>query len=112
MRIALLSIFLVFCSYTGFTAAPYPQRTAMEAKPPKRSPLPKEKKGTMGFVAAVVLGPVGYLGVHLFSHDELVRYRAGRGLRIWAGIVAITGLLLLAGLTNSSVDLSSIDFGP
>ena len=56
----------------------------------------KERKGTMGFVYAVLLGPVGYFGVKVFSgHNELMCYQAGRGFKIW-GMVVISGVLLTA----------------
>jgi hypothetical protein len=55
----------------------------------------KERKGTMGFVYAVLLGPVGYFGVKVFAgHDELMCYQAARGFKIW-GMVVISGLIVL-----------------
>ena len=54
----------------------------------------KERKGTMGFVYAALLGPVGYFGVKIFSrHDEMMCYQAGRGFKVWGMIV--TSMLLL-----------------
>ena len=48
----------------------------------------KERKGTMGFVYAALLGPVGYFGVKIFSrHDEMMCYQAGRGFKVWGMIV-------------------------
>jgi len=48
----------------------------------------------MGFVYGVLLGPVGYFGVKVFSrHDEMMCYQAGRGFKIW-GMVVISVLLL------------------
>jgi hypothetical protein len=48
----------------------------------------------MGFVYAVVLGPVGYFGVKVFSgHNEMMCDQAARGFKIW-GMVVISLLLL------------------
>jgi hypothetical protein len=65
----------------------------------------------MGFVYAAVLGPVGYIGVKLFSrHNELMQYQAGRGFRVWGLVVASTALpaagkpvgLLISPATSSA----------
>jgi len=59
----------------------------------------------MGFVYSVLLGPVGYFGVKVFSrHDEMMCYQAGRGLKIW-GMVVISLLLLgVAGALKDNGD--------
>jgi hypothetical protein len=71
----------------------------------------KEKKGTMGFIYGVVLGPVGYFGVKVFSrHNELMCYQAGRGFKIWGLLVA--SCLILAGcaaLGNNSDPSNLLD---
>jgi hypothetical protein len=114
MRLAILSIFLIFLSQTMFAAnlQPQPAETmANPAHPPKKTRLPKEKKGTMAFIASAVLGPVGYLGAYALSHDEHVMYRAGRGLRIWTAVVVVTGLVVVGALTKTSIDFSALNFG-
>ena len=61
------------------------------ARPPHRRWV-YEKKGTMGFVAAVLLGPIGYFGVRLFTHSEPFRYQAKRGLTAWTCIVVVCAI--------------------
>lgn len=79
MQKILLSLFFTLIVLDATSAASFP-------KPHVRF---KERKGTMGFVYAVVLGPVGYFGVKIFSrHNEQMCYQAGRGFKIWSLIIA------------------------
>lgn len=65
----------------------------------------KERNGTMGFIYAVVLGPVGYFGVKIFSrHDEMMCYQAGRGFKVWGMVVASMLLLGVAAALKDNGD--------
>src|SRR5271156_5443150 len=98
MRVAILSILLLLFAQATFAANLQPQPAgtmvsmATAAHPPHRTRLPKERTGTVGFVASLVLGPVGYLGVRLFSRDDNTIYMAKRGLGKWMGLVVMSGL--------------------
>ena len=86
----------------AFAAVPLPAATTHATeKPPKSGRLYKEKKGTMGFVYSFVLGPFGYLGVHLFSHNEAMRHQAKDGLKAWAVVVTLLGVAYVAYATKS-----------
>jgi hypothetical protein len=68
--------------------------TVSVVKPPKLRF--KERKGTMGFVYAFILGPIGYFGVRIFSpNSEEMRYQAARGFKAW-GFIVLSGLIILA----------------
>jgi uncharacterized membrane protein YgcG len=82
MRVTLLSaIFLLFL-YTASAAVP--------AKPPAHI-----KRGTLGFISGLVLGPVGLGGVFLFSHNHVQRKAAKKGCVIFATVIAATALCWL-----------------
>jgi len=62
----------------------------------------------MGFVYSVVLGPVGYFGVQLFSpHSEGMRNQAARGFRIWVLVVASAAIFTACVALKDNGDLSS-----
>ena len=117
MRIAILSIFLIFVAQTMFAAnlQPRPAETmvsmAIAAHPPHRTRLPKEKKGTVAFISTLILGPVGYLGVYAFSQDDHVLCQARKGLAIWGKVVLLTGLIALSAWTKTPIDFTSFNFG-
>jgi hypothetical protein len=71
-----------------------------------RNPEKKDhnkRKAIIGLVACISLGPVGYLGVRLFSHKNvLVLKYAKLGLMIWIALVVIAGLILLIAKSNGS----------
>jgi hypothetical protein len=107
MRKTLFSLLFLLTIQQTFAAAPSPQPVSMEnaiSRPPHRRWV-YEKKGTMGFVAAVLLGPIGYFGVRLFTHSEPFRYQAKRGLTVWTCVVVVlaitAGIGLLAAATKS-----------
>ena len=107
MRLTLLVLsFILLLDATNAASLSPQQATAARGttfrKPHVRF---KERKGTMGFVYAVLLGPVGYFGVKVFSrHDEMMCYQAGRGFKIW-GMVVISLLLLgVAGALKDNGD--------
>ncbi len=102
MRLTLFAAVLLLSLHTCFAAVPASlslssQRAiaALRTTFPKPHVRFKERKGTMGFVYAVLLGPVGYFGVKVFSrHDEMMCDHAGRGFKIW-GMIVISGVILL-----------------
>jgi hypothetical protein len=63
------------------------------SKPFRERQLYEKGKGTMGLILALVLGPVGYAGVHIFSHNRTTRDKAKNGMEIWLGVVLITGFV-------------------
>lgn len=104
MRTALF--FLLFSTFglSTFAAVWAPQTATAkhaESKPPKRRVIYQERKGTMGFVAALVLGPVGYFGVRLCTRSEVFRYKAKRGLLVWATVVTAGAVLFVEALTRT-----------
>jgi hypothetical protein len=123
MRIFLLLCTLVFsapawCSSANSIAshanAPVAQYQANSKKLPGNGlekPLRERKlfykgKGTMGLILSLVLGPVGYVGVHIFSHNKAMRDKADTGFAIWIG-TAIIGLLIWQSI-ESKVTLDDV----
>jgi hypothetical protein len=99
MQKILLSLVLTLLSLEATRAAslpPQPAAVATAASYPKPHVRFKERKGTMGFVYGLVLGPVGYFGVKIFSrHNEIMCYKAGRGFGIW--LMLIGTCVIIAG---------------
>ena len=98
MQKILLVLSFIFLGLDATYAASSPSQPAplLKTTYPKPHLRFKEKKGTMGFVYAIVLGPVGYFGVRLFSrHNELMCYQAGRGFKYW-GLIVTSGLVIAA----------------
>jgi hypothetical protein len=91
--LALSFILLLDVTYAASLSSK-PATAALGTTYPKLHLRFKERKGTMGFVYSVLLGPVGYFGVKIFSrHDEMMCYQAGRGFKVWGMVV--TSMLLL-----------------
>jgi hypothetical protein len=114
MRIAFLSCAILFFTHTAFPASRLPQSTSgsEESKPPKE--LYSKGKGTIGLVSALVLGPVGWLGVRLLSRNKTQRKKASKGLTIWTTVVVTTAfiwLMVLAAKGGGKPDLSNLNFG-
>ena len=114
MRIAFLSCVILFFTHTAFAASRLPQSTngSEESKPPKE--LYSKGKGTIGLVSALVLGPVGWLGVRLLSRNKTQRKKANKGLAIWGTVVVTTAfiwLIVLACKDGGKPDLSNLNFG-
>jgi hypothetical protein len=90
-----LSFILLLDTTHAASLSPRPATAALGTTFPKPHVRFKERKGTMGFVYAVLLGPAGYFGVKIFSrHDEMMCYQAAQGFKIW-GIVVISGIIVL-----------------
>ena len=111
MRIAFLTCSLLLCVAVSFAASRLPQSTvgSVDSKPPKE--LYSKGKGTVGLVAALVLGPVGWLGVRLLSRNKTQRKKASQGFMIWGEVVLITGLVWLMVLGAKSGNGLNLNFG-
>jgi hypothetical protein len=114
MRIALVSCVIFLFTHTAFAASRLPQSSSgsEESKPPKE--LYSKGKGTIGLVSALVLGPVGWLGIRLLSRNKTQRKKANTGLGIWATVVVTTAfiwLIVLAAKGGGKPDLSNLNFG-
>jgi hypothetical protein len=106
MRLTLRAAALLLALYTCLPDATH--AAALSTSFPKPHLRFKERKGTMGFVYGAVLGPVGYLGVQLFSpHSEQMRYQAGRGCKFWIFLVASAAVLVGCVALKDNGDLSS-----
>ena len=57
----------------------------------------------MGLILGLVLGPVGYAGVHIFSHNRTTRDKAKNGMAIWLGVVLVTGFVWVSIESRESV---------
>src|ERR1700729_1313075 len=114
MRIAFLTCALLICAAVSFAASRLPQSTSgsVDSKPPKE--LYSKGKGTVGLVSALVLGPVGWLGVRLLSRNKTQRKKANKGLAIWGTVVVTTAfiwLIVLACKDGGKPDFSNLNFG-
>ncbi len=69
-----------------------------------KKPLYEKGKGTLGLIAGIVLGPIGYFGVRFSTHNLTVRKKAEQGLIIWATAVLVTACILFiaAGAAGKS----------
>jgi hypothetical protein len=95
MRIAVLSCVVLLFTHTAFAASRLPQLTSgsVDSKPPKE--LYSKGKGTIGLVSALVLGPVGWLGIRILSRNKTQRKKAGTGLKIWTTVVVTAAFIWL-----------------
>jgi hypothetical protein len=111
MRITILSCVLLLCAHTIFAASRLPQSASgsEESKPPKT--LYSKGKGTIGLVSALVLGPLGWLGVRALSRNKTQRKKAAQGLDIWAKVVVTAALIWLVVLAGKSGSLPDFNFG-
>jgi hypothetical protein len=111
MRIAFLSCVILFFAHTAFAASRLPQSTngSGDSKPPKE--LYSKGKGTIGLVSALVLGPLGWLGVRVLSRNRTQRTKANQGLKIWGEVVLTTALIWLMVLGAKSGNGPNFAFG-
>jgi hypothetical protein len=101
------SFFLLLDAAHAASLSSQPATAAVGTTFPKPHVRFKERRGAMGFVYGVLLGPVGYFGVKVFSgHNELKCYQAGRGFKIW-GMVVFSGLIILGCAALKDGDLLS-----
>jgi len=62
-----------------------------------------EKKGTIGTLLPLTLGPVGYLIIRLSSHDQVVIEHAKKAISVWIVLAALGGMLWYGGTYNNTV---------
>jgi hypothetical protein len=106
MRITLLSAVLLVSLHTCFAAMPVSQPLLQPAdsiaKTPTQNILHDKKKGTLGFISGLLLGPVGLGGVYLFTHNHAQRKAAKKGCVIFATVVVVAALCWLIVLGAKS----------
>ena len=119
MRILILSILFIICAQEAFTANPHLQATSIGAHQPTKKATYSKGKGVLGLITGLVLGPVGYAGVCIFSHNRITRKKALLGMEIWGGLVFSVLLILLVlknggfkGLGKGSGSKGSSNFVP
>jgi hypothetical protein len=99
MRIAILSIFFLVGTQ-GLVLASNLQTGADSFGAPQQHEQPKKPmyskgKGVFGLITGLVLGPVGYVAVCIFSHNRTTRKKALLGMEIWIGIAVLTAIVIL-----------------
>lgn len=94
MRITLLSVVFLLLLHPVFAAVPASQ-LALHPGEPTANPPAHVKKGTLGFISGLVLGPVGLGGVYLFSHNHVQRKAAKKGCVIFTTVVVAAALCWL-----------------
>lgn len=78
-------------------------------RPRRQRNLYYKGKGTMGLLLSLVLGPVGFASVHIFSHNISMREKADTGMAIWIGSALIGALVLSAIASRQSVGQLGLD---
>jgi hypothetical protein len=127
MRICLL-ILAIALSLQGFCASVGPagtqfagtqgataQLTAMDPSGHHKNPFKERQlydkgKGTIGLIAGLTLGPIGYVGAHLFSRNRTIRQKAGQGFAVWFCVVGLTVLVVAAVNSKQSGGQLALDF--
>jgi hypothetical protein len=116
MRKIPLFLLLLLTMQTTFAASlsPQPATTKLaDSKPPKSwmhrgTAVGHTMAKVGGALAGICLGPIGYLGIHLCTHDQDTRDCAARGFKVWAFFACIADVSYLAYLTKSNP--GSMDF--
>jgi hypothetical protein len=103
MRLTLLAAVLLLSLHTCIAAVPVSLLADSTAKSPVNDPATDKRKGTVGFISGLLLGPVGLGGVYLFSHSHVQRKAAKKGCVIFAKVVIIAALcwLILLGAKSA-----------
>jgi hypothetical protein len=109
MRITLLSAALVFSLHTCIAAVPVSQSLLPLLQPadstgklPAENTIHDKRKGTVGFLSGLLLGPIGLGGVYLFTHNHAQRKAAKKGCVIFATVVVVAALCWLIVLGAKS----------
>ena len=104
MRLTLLAAVLLLSLHTCLAAVPISISLPVDstAKSPVKNPAPDKRKGTVGFISGLLLGPVGLGGVYLFSHSHVQRKAAKKGCVIFATVVVVAALCWLIVLGAKS----------
>ena len=97
MRLTLLAAVLLLPLRNCLAATPasVSQPVGPTAKSPVNNAPPDKRKGTVGFISGLLLGPVGLGGVYLFSHSHAQRKAAKKGCVIFATVVVVAALCWL-----------------
>src|ERR1700742_2248188 len=106
MRLTLLAAMLFLSLHTCLAAV----RTSVllptdsTSHSPADQPVHGKKKGTIGFISGLLLGPVGLGGVYLFSRSHAQRKAAKKGCVIFGTVVVAAALcwLLVLGVKDMS----------
>jgi hypothetical protein len=62
-----------------------------------------EKKGTMGTILPLTLGPLGYLIIRISSHDQVIIEHAKKAISIWIVMAVLGGMLWYGATYNYTV---------
>jgi hypothetical protein len=114
MRLTMLAAVLSLSLQTGFAAVPrsvsqpavpasISQRADSTAASPAKNAAHGKRKGTIGFISGLLLGPVGLGGVFLFTHNRTQRKAAKKGCVIFATVVVAAALCWLIVLGAKDV---------
>lgn len=96
MRLTLLAAVLLLSLHTCLAAIP--ASISLPVDSTSKSPVINTahgRKGTVGFISGLLLGPVGLGGVYLFSHNRAQRKAAKKGCVIFAAVVVTAALCWL-----------------
>ncbi|HLX92681.1 MAG TPA: hypothetical protein VKR32_13415 [Puia sp.] len=109
MRVAILSILLLFCVQTTFAYDLQLQPKGISANQPPKKAYYSRGKGVFGLITGLTLGPIGYAAVCIFSHNKVTRKKALLGMEIWTvAILSAAIICLLAyGCKGSGSNMSS-----
>jgi uncharacterized membrane protein YgcG len=108
MRLTLLAAAILLSLHTCFAAVPALATSPADAmaKPPVKNTTHEKKKGTVGFISGLLLGPVGLGGVYLFTHNHTQRKAATKGCVIFATVVVAAALCWLIVLGAKDIGSS------
>jgi uncharacterized membrane protein YgcG len=111
MRLTLLAAVLLLSLDTCLAATPACVSLPVDstAKSSVNNPPPDKRKGTVGFISGLLLGPVGLGGVYLLSHNHAQRKAAKKGCVIFAEVVVVAALCWLIVL--GAKDIGSSGWG-
>lgn len=105
-----LTLSLLFASVNAATVATpvkVPADTPYTPTTLHHKPLYEKGKGTVGFLCGFLLGPVGWLGVRVFSHNRTQRKKSVEGMEALGVVIFLVGFLYLCGKTGSSPNFFS-----
>jgi hypothetical protein len=102
MKLLLLG-FALALSLQGSCASPENSFSRGHFKNPRKErQLYESGKGTIGWIAGLALGPVGYVGAHIFSRNKTIRENAGKGFACWILAAAVVGIVAGAVASRQS----------
>ena len=111
MRLTLIAAVLLLSMHTCLAATTASVSSAVDptAQTPVNNTPPDKRKGTVGFISGLLLGPVGLGGVYLFSHNHAQRKAAKKGCVIFATVVVVAALCWLIVLGAKGAGSSGSD---